>query len=504
MTDPTGIPIDEVVWVSSSGADDFGRLFEWRGDFYRHIRPEVSEGRRAVLSSPSVGRALTKGLLIPTEVVALSLTQGDLVLRHERVPVVSYPSEWSSSMLKDAAHLILDLEDVLAGDSLTIADANPWNVLFIGPRPVFVDIGAIVRIDEPRLWMISGADPLFPARQQFERFFLEPLRVLAEGHDRLVRALLSDYWGISRSEREALTGSLTFVSKRAAKQARASVLPAATRFARRVLPEGARDRLRSRVPNVEVEVRPTYGVPASLPGPADRRAAVAKVRADVDRVEVTSRSFWANYYTAFHAGEVPDLEPGPGWTAKNHAVNDVLAKVSPRICLDIGSNEGWFSRLAERHGAYVIAADIDNATINNLHGMAKQESLRLLPLVFDVRSPTPGAGPCNRWLIPGLERLRADLVLALAVTHHLVFSQVMTFDQIAQSFAALSERWLLVEFMPRDDQYVADLLGPQHDWYTEEGYLAAFGRSFILRDQFASFPEPRKLFLFERREEPAN
>ena len=61
MTDPTGIPIDEVAWLSSSGADDFGRLFEWRGDLYRHIRPEVSEERRAVLSSPSVGRALDEG-----------------------------------------------------------------------------------------------------------------------------------------------------------------------------------------------------------------------------------------------------------------------------------------------------------------------------------------------------------------------------------------------------------------------------------------------------------
>ena len=39
------------------------------------------------------------------------------VLRHERIPFVSYPYEWTFSMLKDAALLQLDL--LLAASSTT-------------------------------------------------------------------------------------------------------------------------------------------------------------------------------------------------------------------------------------------------------------------------------------------------------------------------------------------------------------------------------------------------
>lgn len=498
----TRIPASEIRWSSSSGADDYGRLFEWRGEVFRYIRPDVRDERLKVLGSSAVRRALKAGLLIATNEASAEVEPGDLVLRHERVPVVSYPSEWSASMLKAATCLILDLEDLLAGEELTIADANPWNVLFVGAHPVFVDVGAITRLDDPQLWRIQGIDPLFPARQQFERFFLDPLRVMSAGHDRLARALLADYWGVSRSAREALTGSFRFPARQAAKKALGIVDRPGRRLARFLLPEAARSRLRALVPTpVEPEVRPSHTVPERLPGPNERRETLSTYRSAVEEVNTPSTSFWTNYYTALHAGEVPGLEPDQRWTAKHHAVAAVLDRTTPALCLDIGSNTGWYARLAERRGAYVIAADTDDAAVSTLHRQSAEEHLRLIPLVFDVRSPTPGAGPLNRWLRPGLERLKADLVLALAVTHHLVFAQAMTFDQIAGSLAELSRQWLLAEFVPRDDEFVADLLGPQHGWYDEKHYLTAFGEHFELREEYGSFPAPRKLFLFERRSE---
>jgi hypothetical protein len=47
------------------------------------------------------------------------------VLRHERIPFVSYPYEWTFSMLKDAALLQLDLVLASLGHDLILKDSTP-------------------------------------------------------------------------------------------------------------------------------------------------------------------------------------------------------------------------------------------------------------------------------------------------------------------------------------------------------------------------------------------
>ena len=75
------------------------------------------------------------------------------VLRHERVPFVSYPYEWTFSMLKDAGLLQLDLLFSALEHGLVLKDSTPYNVQFKGARPVFIDIGAFERLREGELWV---------------------------------------------------------------------------------------------------------------------------------------------------------------------------------------------------------------------------------------------------------------------------------------------------------------------------------------------------------------
>jgi hypothetical protein len=67
------------------------------------------------------------------------------VLRHERIPFVSYPYEWTFSMLKDAALVQLDLLLASLDHDLVLKDSTPYNVQFKGVRPVFVDVGCCCR-----------------------------------------------------------------------------------------------------------------------------------------------------------------------------------------------------------------------------------------------------------------------------------------------------------------------------------------------------------------------
>ena len=94
----------------------------------------------------------------------------DLVLDHRAVPVVTYPHEWSFSMLQDAARLTLRLVREAKGEGFTTKDATPYNVQFVGPEPTFIDIGSF----EP----YRAGEPWWGYRQ-FCQMFLYPLMFTA-------------------------------------------------------------------------------------------------------------------------------------------------------------------------------------------------------------------------------------------------------------------------------------------------------------------------------------
>jgi hypothetical protein len=166
--------------------------------------------------------------------------------------------------------------------------------------------------------------------------------------------------------------------------------------------------------------------------------------------------------------------------------------------LDVGSNIGWYSQLAATLGSKVVALERDEVSAEHLYAQAKTQDLAILPLVMDFRSPTPGIGPCNKWLLPATQRLKCDMVLALALVHHLVSKQYLTFDQISQTLNSFSRRWTLVELIPPEDQYVRDWRTTNFAWYTTENLMSSLRTYFPRIEIFDSYPPPRKLLLCEK------
>ena len=92
-------------------------------------------------------------------------------LRHERVRVITYPYEWTFSMLKDAALLQLDLSREALAEGILTKDATSYNVQFDGARPVFIDVGSFERLVPGEPW---------PGYRQFCELFLNPLYLQAD------------------------------------------------------------------------------------------------------------------------------------------------------------------------------------------------------------------------------------------------------------------------------------------------------------------------------------
>jgi SAM-dependent methyltransferase len=220
-----------------------------------------------------------------------------------------------------------------------------------------------------------------------------------------------------------------------------------------------------------------------------------QVRREVEGIIIPSfKTEWLEYYDGFF----PSFSPSDEWTAKHISVHQALSDLKPDSVLDIGSNRGWYSQLATLQGSRVVAFDVDEGCITQLYYDSKEKNLPILPLVMDFRNPSPGYGLCNQWLAPATERLKCDMVLALALIHHLVFKQHLNFDQIINGLSIFSKRWLLVEFIPRDDRYVREWWSERFSWYTLDNFISALKKQFHNVRILPSYPEPRVLLLCEK------
>ncbi len=95
---------------------------------------EAAQTLEEFLRTRTAKEAVESGRLISSTRLA-----GDLY-EHERIAFPSYPYEWPPEMLSAAGLLTIELAQSAIKESFGLKDASPYNVLFCGSRPVFVDV----------------------------------------------------------------------------------------------------------------------------------------------------------------------------------------------------------------------------------------------------------------------------------------------------------------------------------------------------------------------------
>ncbi|HET7897902.1 MAG TPA: hypothetical protein VFL47_09540, partial [Flavisolibacter sp.] len=97
---------------------------------------------------------------------------------------------------------------------------------------------------------------------------------------------------------------------------------------------------------------------------------------------------------------------------------------------------------------------------------------------------------------------KTDLVMALAVVHHLAIGRNIPFSSIAKLFLQLGKT-LIVEFIPREDEKVQFMLTQKKDiyqHYTETNFVQAFAGFYTIVKECAVGNSGRKLFLMKPHE----
>jgi hypothetical protein len=402
------------------------------GRVIRGLTKEGAADFETLAAAPFYEQAMASGRLVRTTEVAVeelpASARGDAwvtALEHERIPFVSYPYEWTFSMLRDAALVHLDLLlDALDAD-LTMKDGYAYNLAFHGARPTFIDVGSFERVRPGEPWA---------GYRQFCQTMLYPLLLQAHKDVRFQPWLRGSVQGIQPQELKRLfsgsdalrSGVFKHVTLHGAMDARYS---------------------RSRAQDTQQELKQA-GFSKEM-----QRATVAAIRKLVAKLSWgRSESEWGNYQAT---STYTDDER----RRKAAFVDRVVAGWGAALVLDLGGNDGTYSRVAARHAGYVVCADGDDLVLDGLYRALKQEGNdKILPAYLDLGDPSPGLGWRGQERAAFFDRAReADGALALALLHHLAITGNVPLPELIGWLAATAPR-LVVEFVDRGDPMTDRLL----------------------------------------------
>ena len=420
-------------YLTSAALHDFETLSSTR--FYR----EFTESGRLVATERASG---AQNLPLSDPWVA--------VLRHQTIPIVSYPYEWCFSMLQDAALLQLDLLVAALDEGMTLKDATPFNIQWLGTRPVFIDIGSFKVADPGEPWA---------GYRQFCEMFLYPLFLQAYKDVPFHPWLRGSLEGVEAGHLNSLMS--------------------------------ARDRLRPGVfTHVYLLSRLQSGYEATQRNVRkDLRSAgfsvelikhnVKRIRRIVKRLTWSrARSTWSNYVHC-NTYEQVDRERKKQFILR-------AAGSKHRSCVwDLGCNTGEYSRAVCECADLVVAVDADHLAIEHLYRELKDEqSLKILPLVGNLTDPSPGLGWRHRERQTLEKRSRPDLILALALVHHLSIGRNVPLLDLVEWFASF-EADLVIEFVAPEDAMVEQLLRNRDELdfgYTQGRFEACVANHFVIAE----------------------
>ena len=460
---PIRHPMSSDSILPSSFRDPSGFLFRAGGDLYRQINQSYRDDYNFLITSGLYQALVEEGLLIPHQDADISLVGGDnayKVIRPEKIPFISYPYEWCFSQLKDAALATLKIQKIALGKGMSLKDASAYNIQFLRGKPILIDTLSFARYREGEPWV---------AYRQFCQHFLAPLSLAAHTDIRLSRLL-----------REYIDGIPLDLASR--------LLPLKTRFAFGLLS------------HIHLHGRSQVRHSADRARPASRRrVSLLALRGLIDSLESTVRRLcwnpagteWAEYYedTNYSAAAMAD---------KKERIAAFLEEAKPRTVWDLGGNTGDFSRLVAERGAFAVCFDVDPAAVEKCYLREGGEgSGRLLPLVMDLTTPSPSLGWAGRERDSLARRGPCDLVMALALVHHLAISNNVPLPMIVSYLADLGE-WLIVEFVPEEDSQVQRLLETRDDIfgdYNEKGFRSALARRFEVVRRSAIRDSRRSVYL---------
>lgn len=444
---------------NASFRDPAGHVYERNGRIFRSITSRAIDDYRNLRDRGVIERLVGQGLLVesqevPVEEIGLDdVSNIRQVVEHPRIPFISYPYEWPFRALQRAAVHHLDLQIAALEQDAVLSDATAYNIQFIGPRPVFIDLLSLRSYREGEYWA---------GYRQFCEQFLNPL-------------LLRAYAGVPhnawyRGSPEGIgAGDLS------------RLLPILKKFSPRTF---AHVVLHGRLQNSANATEKAKAVQAGKFSRTAYQGMLDQLRSWIAGLHPAGgrRTVWQDY-AGTHGYSHDEYEE------KKSFIGAFVEQVKPEMLWDIGCNSGDFSDIALQAGAAsVIGFDFDQGALDAAFIRADENGMNFLPLFQDATNPSPDQGwrQAERDGLGG--RRNADAILGLALVHHLAIGRNIPLPDVVEWLTGLAPRGV-IEFVPKNDPMIERMLSLREDIFDEYSY-DSFRSLLALR---ANIVEERKV-----------
>lgn len=458
--------------------DPSGYVFYFQDEIYRAIDSDSFSLIQQFDKDGLLSEFGKLGYIIPTTIITQTdpvyetlreiLPQENYFLHHDKVSSISYPYEWSFSMLADSAKLQLELQLKLIEKGYSLKDASAFNVQFIHCRPVFIDVPSMEKLRYKEVWIAYG---------QFCQMYLFPLLLKRYKNISSKGYYLNNINGLNVVEVYHIFGPL------------ASLRPSlfVDVFLQYHFQKSASHKIKELKQKLKEEGSSTTSQIINL----------QRMLRKINKVSSAHKPIghWIDYINKNTYSIKAEEE-------KVNYIKAFLKEHSPQTVLDLGCNTGRYSLLASESGADVIAVDSDHDSIDLLYKHAKKAQANILPLWVDIANPSPALGFRNLERKSFMERIHADAVFALALIHHLLITSRIPLDAIRDLFYELIESHLVVEFIGRNDEMFQTLLALREDIYSDispDSFISIFSQKFDLINQKIISNTERILFTFKKK-----
>jgi len=452
--------------IFSSFRDPSGFVFKKNNRIFRQVNEIYKQNYDFFVNSGLATTLIKKDLILPfkeAENVSSPESQHAYkILEVKNLEFISYPYEWCFSQLKDAALHTLEIQKVAITYGMTLKDASAYNIQFFDNKPVLIDIFSFEKYNETKPWI---------AYSQFCRHFLCPLVLMSFVDSRLgviyrnfIDGLPLDFTVRLLPPKKFFNfGVLTHILL----HSKAGEYFPERKFRERKFSKSA-----------------MLGLVESLEG-FIRKLEIKRVRTE-----------WSDYYDR----ELSYTKKA--FQDKVSIVKEYLSKIPRGKIWDLGANTGYFSRIAVEFADFVVSSDVDCLAIEKNYIESKKRKIKnVFPLIIDLVNPSPSIGWENKEREPFLERCCCDTIIALALLHHLVISNNLSFEMLAEFFCRASKN-LIIEFIPKSDPLVKGMLIFRRDIFEEyfqEKFEYIFSKYFAIRERRQIKESDRFLYLMEKK-----
>lgn len=408
---------------SSSYKDPSGYIFYENDEIFRSIDESYRENYEELMCCGLYSKLVEKQILIRHDEVSESASSrvGEYkVIKPQKVPFVSYPYEWSFSMLKDAALTTISIMSLALQHGMVLKDASAYNIQFMNGHPIFIDTLSFEKYNEGEPWIAYG---------QFCRHFVAPLALMAYTDVRISALLVENIDGIP----------LDMTIK---------LLPYKARFN-----IGLIMHLYAHTMTIKKTERKFKKYKLSFFSYNSMLALLDSLETTIKYLQLKKKNTeWANYYNS-------TVYNNNAFNSKKEDISELLSFCGEGIVIDLGANDGTMSRIAAQNNRLVIACDKDPVAVEKNYLKVKQNAENnILPLVIDLLCPSPAIGWANLERKSFLDRIGDNnIILALALIHHIAITSNIPFQKLVECFQSFG-KYVILEFVPKNDENVISML----------------------------------------------